>query len=278
MIITKATSQGPIWLCGQNPKTNRGISRSGPVLLNLWTYEVCSGNCQIPGPAKFPVTLFGKRVALFHEHKDPCASDLCAGSPGCLGCLFTSCHSVLREFHLIILSPHQFSSVQSLSHVWLFVTPWTAAPQASLSITNSWSLLRLMSIESMMPSSHLILCHPLLLSPSIFPSIRAFSNKLVLRVRWPKDWRFSFNISPSKEYSGLISFRIDWLDPLSVQGTLKSLLQHHSSKVSILWHSAFFMVQLSHLYMTTGKTIALIIWTFVGNFIFCFLISCLDWW
>ena len=129
MIITKATPRGPIWLCGQNPKTNRGISRSGLVLLNSWTYEICSGNCQMLGPAKFSVTLFGTRVALFHEHEDPCASDLCAGSPGCLGCLFTSCHSVLREFHLIILSPHQFSSVQSLSHVRLFVTPWTAAPK-----------------------------------------------------------------------------------------------------------------------------------------------------
>ena len=134
---------------------------------------------------------------------------------------------------------------------------WTAARQASLSITNSRSLLKLMSIESVMPSSHLIFCHPLLLLPSIFPSIRVFSNESALRIRWPKYWSFSFSISPSNEYSGLISFRIDWLDLLPVQGTLKSLLQHHSSKASILQCSAFFMVQLSDPYMTTRKTIAL---------------------
>ena len=133
-----------------------------------------------------------------------------------------------------------------LSHVQLFVTPWTAAHQASLSITNSWSLLKLMSIESVMPSNHLIFCHPLLLPPSIFPSIRVFSSESVFHIRWPKYWSFSFNISPSNEYSGLISFRMDWLDILKVQGTLKSLLQHHSSEASILWHSAFFTVQLSH--------------------------------
>ena len=138
----------------------------------------------------------------------------------------------------------QYSSIQSLSHVRLFVTPWTAAHQAFLSITNSWRLLKLMSIESVMASNHLILCHPLLLSPSIFPSIRVFLNELVLPIRWPKYWSFSFSISPFKEYSGLISFRIDWLDLLAVQGTLKSLLQHHSSKTSVLWCSAFFMVQL----------------------------------
>ena len=135
--------------------------------------------------------------------------------------------------------------------------PWTAAHQASLSITNYQSLLKLMSIESVMPSSHLILCHPLLLPPSIFPSIRVFSNKSALHIRWLKYWSFSFNISPSNEYSGLISFRMDWLDLLTVQGTLKSLLQHHSSKASFLWCSAFFIVQFSHPYMTTGKTIAL---------------------
>ena len=133
-------------------------------------------------------------------------------------------------------------------------TPWTAAHQASLSTTNTRSLLELMSIESMMPSNHLILCCPLLLPPSIFPSIGVFSNKSVLRIRWPKYWSFSFNISPSSEYSRLISFRMDWLDLLAVQGTLKSLLQHHSSKASILLHSAFFIVQLSHPYMTTGRT------------------------
>ena len=157
-----------------------------------------------------------------------------------------------------------FSSVQLLSHVRLFATPWTAAHQASLSITNSRSLLKLMSIESVMPSNHLILCHQLLL-PSIFPSIRVFSNESVLHSRWPKYCSFSFNISPSNEHPVLISFRMDWLDLLAVQVTLKSLLQHHSSKASILQHSAFFRVQLSHPYMTTGKTIALTRWTFLGK-------------
>jgi len=156
-------------------------------------------------------------------------------------------------------------SVQSLSHVPLFATPWTAARQASLSITNSWSLLKLMFIVSVKPSNHLILCHPLLLLPSIFPSIRVFPNESVLRIRWPEYWSFSFSISPSNEYSGLIFFRIDWLDPLAVQGTLKSLLQHHSPKASILWCSAFFIVQLSHPYMTARKIIALTRWTFVGK-------------
>ena len=136
------------------------------------------------------------------------------------------------------------SSGQSLSHVRLFATPWTAARQASLSITNSQSLLKLMSIESVMPSNHLVLCHPLLLLPSIFPSIRVFSNESALGIRWPRYWSFSFNISPSSEYSGLISFRIDWLDLLEIQGTLKSL-QHYSSKASILWRSAFFIVHLT---------------------------------
>ena len=156
-----------------------------------------------------------------------------------------------------------FSSVQLLSHVRLFATPWTAACQASLSITSSWNLLKLMSIELVMPSNHLILCCPLLLLPSIFPSIRVFSNESALPIRWPKDWSFSFNIIPSNEHSGLISFRMDWLDLLAVQGTLKSLLQHHNSKASILWRSVFFIVQLSHPYMTTGKTIALTKWTFL---------------
>ena len=152
---------------------------------------------------------------------------------------------------------HSVSSVQSLSRVRLFATLWTEAHQASLSITNSWRLLKLMSIESVMPSNHFILCCPLLLPLSVFPSIRVFSNESVLCIRWPKNWSFSFSISPSNEYSGLISFRINWLDLLAVQGTLKSLLQHHSSKASILQHSAFFIVQLSHPYMTTRKTIAL---------------------
>ena len=158
----------------------------------------------------------------------------------------------------------QFSSVQSLSCVQLFVTPRTTARQASLSITNSQSLLKLMFSTSVMPSNHLILCRPLI-TPSVFPSIMVFSNEFVLRIRWPKYWSFSFNISPSNEYSGLISYRIDWLDLFAVQGTLKSLLQHHSSKASILWCSSFFIVQLSHPYMTAGKTIALTRWAFVGK-------------
>ena len=145
------------------------------------------------------------------------------------------------------------------------MTPCTAAGQASLFITNSQSLLKLMSIESVIPSNLLILCRPLLLLPSIFPSIRVFSNESVLHIRWPKYWSFSFSISPSKEYSGLISFRMNWLDLLAVQGTLKNLLQHHSSKASVLQHSAFFIVQLSHPYMTTRKTITLTRWTFVDK-------------
>ena len=144
------------------------------------------------------------------------------------------------------------------------MTPWTAPCQAPLSSTVSWSLLKFISTESVMLPNHLSLCHPLLL-PSIFPSIRVFSKESALRIRWPKYWSFSFSISPSNEYSGLISFRIDWFDLLAVQGTLKSLLQHHRSKASVLWHSAFFMVQLSYLYMTTGETIALTIWTFVSK-------------
>ena len=165
----------------------------------------------------------------------------------------------------MVSGPIQFSSVQSLSRVQLFATPWIAARQASLSITNSGSLLKLMSIESEMPSNHLILCHPLLLLPPIPPSIRVFSNESTLLMRWPKYWSFSFSISPSSEHPGLISFRMDWLDLLAVQGTLKSLLQHHSSKASILQRSAFFTFQVSHPYMTTGKTIALTRQTFVGK-------------
>ena len=157
------------------------------------------------------------------------------------------------------------SSVQSLSRVRLFATPWIAACQASLSITNSWSLHKPMSIESVMPSSHLILCHPLLLLPPIPPNIRVFSNESALRIRWPEYWSFSFSISPSNQHPGLISFRMDWFDFLAVQGTLKSLLQHHSSKASVLRHSAFFIVQFSHPYITTGKTIAVTRQTFVGK-------------
>ena len=159
---------------------------------------------------------------------------------------------------------HRCGSVQ-FSCVQLFATPWTATRQASLFITNSRSLPKLMCIELVMPSNQFILCHPLLLPPSIFPNIRIFSNESVLCIRWPKYWSFSFRISPSNEYSGLISFRMDWLHLLAVQGTLKSLLQHHSSKASILRHSDFFVVQLSDPYMTTGKAIVLTRWIFVGN-------------
>ena len=165
--------------------------------------------------------------------------------------LFSFCFSV------------QFVSIQSLSLVWLFAIPWTAAHQASPSITNSQNLFKLMFIELVMPSNYVILCHTLILPPSIFPSITVFSNESILHIRWPKYWGFSFSISPSNEYSGLISFRMDWLDLLAIQGTLKSLFQHHSSKASILQPSAFFIVQLSHLYMTTGKNKALTRQTFV---------------
>ena len=165
----------------------------------------------------------------------------------------------------MLLGCNQWGHKELDMGVRLFVTPRTASCQASLSITNSRSLLKLMSIELVMPSNYLILCHPLLLPPSIFPSIRVFSNESVLCIKWPNYWSSSFSISPSNEYSGLISFRMDWLDLLAVQGTLKSLLQHHSSKASILQHSAFFIVELSHPYITTGKTIALTRWTFVGK-------------
>ena len=157
------------------------------------------------------------------------------------------------------------SSVQLLSRVQLFKTPWIAGHQASLSITNCQSLLKLMSIKLVVPSNHLILCHLLLLLPSVLASIRVFPNESVLHIRWPKYWSFSFSISPFNEYSGLNSFRADWFDLLAVQGTLKSLLQYHRSKGLLLWCSAFFIVQLSHPHMTTGKTIALIRWTFVSN-------------
>ena len=170
-----------------------------------------------------------------------------------------------RQTNVIPKVLNLLTSVQLLSQVWLFVTPGTSACQASLSITKSQSPPKPMSIESVMPSNHLSICCPLLLLPLIFPSIRVFSNESALRIRWPKYWRFSFNISSSNEHPGLISFRMDWLDLLAVQGTLKNLLQHHSSKASIPWHSAFFIVQLSHPYMTTRKTIAFTRQTFVGK-------------
>ena len=199
---------------------------------------------------------------------------------------------LLRSWHLCFSTNHKvktfiwnflctvcqinISSVQSLSHVQLLATPLTAASQASLSITNFWSLLKLMSIKSVMSSNHLILCCPFLL-PSIFPSIRVFSSESILCIRWPKYWSFSFSISPFNEYSGLIFFRVDWLDPLAVQGNLKSLLQHYSSKESILQRSAFSIVQLSHPYMTTGETMDLTRQTFVGKAYLCFLMCCLGW-
>ena len=173
----------------------------------------------------------------------------------------TSSHLIVSGKNVIYLPWYIVSSVQLFSHVWLFATPWTAAHQASLSITNSQSPPKPMSIESVMPSHHLILCRPLLPLPSIFPSIRVFSNESAFHIRWPKYWSFSFNISPSNEHLRLISFKMDWLDRLAVQGTLKSLLQHHSSKASILQCSAFFIVQLLRPYMTTGITIALTRWT-----------------
>ena len=183
--------------------------------------------------------------------------------------LFENCIPAFefQERELLVNSStgFQFSSVQSLSHIWLFVTPWTAARQASLSINNCWNLPKPTSIESVMPSNHLILCHPLLLLPSIFPSIRVFSIESALHIRWSKYWSFNFNISPSNEHPGPISFRMDWLDLLAVQGSLKSLLQHHSSKASILQRAAFFIVQLSYPYITIGKTIALTRWTFVDK-------------
>ena len=168
------------------------------------------------------------------------------------------------ELWVVVHASYDLSSVQPLIRVWFFVTPWTAVCQASLSITNSQSLLKLMCMESLMPSNHLFLCRPLLL-PSVFPSIRVFSNESVHCIRWPKYWSFSFSMSPFNEYSGLISFRIDWFNLLAVQGTLKSLFWHHSSKASVLRLSAFFVVQLSHPCITIGKTIALTRWTFVGN-------------
>ena len=195
-----------------------------------------------------------------------------SGISPCVSCIgrWIFYHWATSEARVIFqFSSIQFTSLQVLSHVWLLVIPWAAACQASLSITISWSLLKFMSIESVMLSNHLVLCRPLLLLLSIFPSIRVFSNQPALYFRWPKYWSSRFNISPSNEHSGLISFRKDWLDLLAVQGTFRSLLQHNS-KASILQHSAFFIVQLSHPYMTTGKPIALTRWTFVSKVISLF--------
>ena len=198
---------------------------------------------------------------------DNCSSALDYLVGHCFLSSFWSYYFSVLEFHCYRwrVSLDWIGVVQPLSCVWCFVTPWTAELQASLSFTIPQSLLKFMSIESVMPSNHLILCCPLLVPPSIFPCIRVFSNESVLCIRWPKYWSFSFSICPSNEYSGLISFSIHWLDLLAVQGTLKSLLQHHSSKASTLWCSAFFMVQFLHPYTTTGKTIALTRQTFVGK-------------
>ena len=186
-------------------------------------------------------------------------------------------HQVLSSWLGSATKANIVAVVQSLSHVQVFSTPWTAAHQASLSFIISSSLLKFMSIESGMLSNHLPFCHPLLLLPSIFPNIRVFSNESALHIRWPKYWSsVSFSNNPSNEYSGLISFRIDWFDILAVQETRKSLLQNHSWKSSVLWHSAFFMVQLSYPYKTTGKTIALTIQAFLAKWCLCFLMHCLD--
>ena len=204
---------------------------------------------------KFPCYSFHTLHPLFPPHPPPA-----------IHCVHNSVlHVCVSTAALQIIPSVPSCSVQSFSHVWLFATQWTAGWQASLSITNFQSLLKLMSIESVILSNHLILCLSLLLLPSVFPSIRVFSNESVLHIRRPKYWSFSFSISPSNEYSGLISFRMDELDLFAVQGTVKSLLQHHSSKASILLCSASFILQLSHPYMTTGKTIALTRWTFVGK-------------
>ena len=219
-----------------------------------WTYLTAIGPTAEPAISCLRSSRLSQRHALFYQ-RDP--------SNQSYNEQLLSIFYILGR--IIITSERYISSVQSLSCVWLFATPWITACQASLSITNSWSSLRLTSIESVMPSSHLVLCCPLLLLPPIPPSIRIFSSESALRMRWPKYWSFSFSIIPSKEISGLISFRMDWLDLLAVQGTLKSLLQHHSSRASILQHSAFFTVQLSHPYMTIGKTIALTRRTLVGK-------------
>ena len=220
---------------------NRSLSPPGAVQFRLCLSSRLPGICLPLCPISVP--LWGWGAVILHCF---------------LACPWSTRASPVSILHKFVSPLHhclvsQFSSVQSLSRVQLFSTPWTATHQASLSITNSQSLLILMSIELVMPSNHLILYCPLLLPPSIFPSIRVFSNESVLCIRWPKYWSFSFSISLPNEHPVLISFRMDWLDLLAVQGTLKSLLQHHSSKASILWCSALFIVQLSHLYMTTGK-------------------------
>ena len=217
-------------------------------------------NCFYPWVGKTPWKRTWKPTPAILPGESHGQRSLVGYSPyGCTGLNMTK---VTLHAHIHIVF---FNSVQSLSYVWLFVNPRTIAHQASLSINNSRSLLKLMSIKSVIPSNHLILCHPLLLLPSIFPSITVFSNEPGLCIRWSKYWSFSFSINTSSEYSGLISLRMDWYDLLAIQGILKSPLQHHSSKASILLCSAFFIIQLTHPFMTTGKTIPLIRWTFVGK-------------
>ena len=226
----------------------------------------CCSKLQMSPSMNFFLRFLGENQATFlPKHPVPSLSCILGFSPWCgihIRIMFsTLCLPELWQSSLILV----LSSVQSLNRVQHFATPWTAACQASLFITNSWSFLKLISIKVVIPPNHLFLCHPLLLLPSIFPSITVFSRESVLGIRWPKYWSFSFSISPSNEYSGLIFFRIDWIDIHVVQGTLKNILQSHSSKVSIHLCSVFFMVQLSHPYMTTGKTVALTGWTFVGK-------------
>ena len=242
------------------------LAKSLHSCLNLWD----SMDCRLPGSSVHGILqarILERVVIPFSRGSSwPRDQTLSPVAPNCrqiLYCWDTRESPSIGYFRTVFknLESVQFSSVQSLSCVWLYVTPWTAACQASLFISNPQRLLKLMSLELVMSSNHLILFHPLPLPPSIFPNIRAFSNDSVLHIRWPKYWSLSFSISPSNEYSGLISFMMDWLDLFAVQGTLKSLLQHHSSKASILWLSAFFIVQLSHPYMTTGKTIAWTTWT-----------------
>ena len=220
-----------------------------------WEHQICVNRDVLIDMVNWSQIMFKVEQSYFHPFRN--FSKL-------LSCIFLF-YGFKNVLDLILLKREYIwyiISVQSLSCVQLFATPWTAACQASLSITSSWSLLRVMSIESVMPYNHLILCCPLLLPPSVFPSIRVFSNEWVLRIRWPKYCSFSLSINPSNEHPGLISFRMDWQDLLAVQGTLKSLLQHHSSKASIFPPSVFFIVQLSHPYTTNGKTIALTRWTF----------------
>ena len=245
----------PTWHGGK--KSTCQCRRWQEMRFDPWVGKIPRRRKWQPTPVFFPGKFHGQRSLVGYSPWGPKESDMTEyvldgwmlNRTSILNHWLYSCFYVINTLQLLAY----FSSVQLLSHVWLFVTPWTAAHQASLSITNSWSLLKLISIESVMPSNHLVLCCHLLLPPSIFPSIRVFSNESVLHIRWPKYWSFSFSIRPSNEDTGLISFRMDWVDLLAVQRTLKNLLQHHSSKASILWRSAFFILQLSDPYMILEK-------------------------